>query len=85
MLRVCMFTRSTKRITHRCEVNVRICHDILKRMAGIKTDWKDEILANAELGTLEKAYNGVVSVKDIGDLKDKLSSMNQTQRQLRIY
>lgn len=63
-------------IIHRCEVNVRICHDILKRMAGIKTDWKDEILANAELGTLEKAYNGVVSVKDIGDLKDKLSSMN---------
>ena len=25
-----------------------------KRMSGIKTDWKDEILANAELGTLER-------------------------------
>ncbi len=63
-------------ITHRCEVNVRICHDVLKRMAGIKTDWKDEILAQSQSGgALEKAYKGIVSVKDIEDLKGKLSSM----------
>ena len=64
-------------ITHRCEVNVRICHDVLKRMAGIKTDWKDEILAQSQSGgALEKAYKGIVSVKDIEDLKSKLSSMS---------
>ena len=65
-------------ITHRCEVNVRLCHDILKRMAGIKTDWKDEILAqtNDDRGVLEKVYNGKVTVKDISELKSKLSNMN---------
>ena len=43
----------------------------LKRMAGIKTDWKDEILAqtNDDRGVLEKVYNGKVTVKDINDLK----------------
>lgn len=64
-------------ITHRCEVNVRLCHDIIKKMAGIQTDWKDEILSNeVKGGALEKAYKGVVTVKDIEDLKNKLTSMD---------
>ena len=63
-------------ITHRCEVNVRLCHDVLKKMAGIKTDWKDEVLEDKNLGTLEKAYHNVINIKDVKDLRDKLVSMN---------
>jgi len=72
-------------ITHRCEVNVRLCHDVLKKMAGIKTDWKDEILAQAQSGgALEKAYKGIVSVKDIEDLKSKLSSMELDKKATKV-
>ena len=45
-------------------------------MAGIKTDWKDEVLEDKNLGTLEKAYHNVINIKDIKDLRDKLVSMN---------
>ena len=48
-----------------------------RKWQEIQTDWKDEILSNeVKGGALEKAYKGVVTVKDIEDLKNKLTSMD---------